>query len=81
MGSAAAELGGVRARGFATNEDEWIAGLSVVAAPVIVRDRLRAALAVAAATPRMRELDADATARRVVAAADAIAARLSGAAS
>jgi DNA-binding IclR family transcriptional regulator len=66
-----------RARGWAENRDEWIDGLSVVAAPIVARGTLRGALAVAAATPRMVELGREA-ARRTVAAAGEIGARLAG---
>ena len=39
-----------RAQGYAENRDEWIPGLSVVAAPILARGELRGALAVAAPT-------------------------------
>ena len=45
-----------RAQGFAENRDEWIAGLSVVAAPVLARGELRGAVAVAAPSPRLARL-------------------------
>jgi DNA-binding IclR family transcriptional regulator len=78
-GELEAELSAIEAQGHATNEDEWIAGLSVVAAPVCVRGRLRGALAIAAATPRMRELEAGRVALRAIAAADEVGRRLAGA--
>jgi len=65
-------------RGFAVNRDEWIAGLSVVAAPVRRGERMLGALAVAAASPRFDQLGASALASKVVAAADAVASRLAG---
>jgi len=67
--------------GFAENCDEWIAGLAVVAAPVIATapaGRMLAALAVAAPTPRMRSLGLDAMGRRMLAAAARVAARFEG---
>jgi len=70
-------------RGFAENSDEWIPGLSVVAAPVIATAparRMLAALAVAAPTPRMRSLGRDEMGSRMMAAAARIAARFEGAA-
>jgi len=66
-----------RGRGFAENRDEWIAGLSVLAAPVFARGELRGVLAVAASTPRMDELG-DRVRRCAVAAAGRIGARLEG---
>ena len=71
----------VAERGFAENSDEWILGLSVVAAPVISTapvGRMLAALAVAAPTPRMRSLGVDAMGRRMVTAAARVAARFEG---
>jgi IclR family transcriptional regulator, acetate operon repressor len=65
-----------RASGWAENRDEWVEGLYVVAAPIRVRDEMRAALAVAAPTPRMRELGAATVARRTCAAALRIGTRL-----
>ena len=76
----AAELELCRARGFATNQDEWVDGLSVVAAPVRApRDGgFLAALAIASPTPRMLELGFDAVAAAAVGAAGDIQARLAG---
>jgi len=74
----AAEVARARAEGFAVNRDEWIAGLAVVAAPVRVAGRMPAALALAAPTARVEALGAERLARRLVAAADAVAARLAG---
>jgi len=80
-----------RRNGHASNRDEWIPGLSVVAAPVLLpvpiqrSDRVEktgrrmiAAVAVAAATPRLEELGADRVARRTQQWAGEIAARLQG---
>lgn len=68
----------VRAQGFAENCDEWIPGLSVVAAPVLARGELRGAVAVAAPTARMDALGREPTARRMRVAAARIGARLQG---
>jgi DNA-binding IclR family transcriptional regulator len=68
-------------RGYAESIDEWIPGLSVVAAPVLDAtsgERMLAALAVAAPTPRMRSLGVAAIGQRAIAAAGRIAARLAG---
>ena len=75
------EVERARKQGFAENHGEWIDGLSVVAAPVLLDvagggRRLVAVLAVAAATPRLRELGGARVARRVVEAAKRVQARL-----
>jgi IclR family acetate operon transcriptional repressor len=80
---AALDDAGARAaeRGFAENSDEWILGLSVVAAPVVATvsgTRMLAALAVAAPTPRMKSLGCDEMGRRMMAAAARVAARFEG---
>jgi DNA-binding IclR family transcriptional regulator len=67
-----------RQRGFAENRDEWIPGLAVVAAPVLVAGRLVAAVSIAVPTVRLQELGAAQLAERAVAAAGRVAARLSG---
>jgi DNA-binding IclR family transcriptional regulator len=75
-----AEVELVRTRGWATNRDEWVEGLSVVAAPVR-RARpgvLDGAVALAAASARLDALGVEATAARVLAAAASAAARLDG---
>lgn len=76
-----AEVERARKQGFAENHGEWIEGLSVVAAPVLLDvpaagRRLIAVLAVAAATPRLRELGAARVAKRAVEAARRVQARL-----
>ncbi len=76
----AAELASVRAQGWAINDEEWQAGLAVVAAPVFVDARLAGAVALAMVAARYRELGAAAAARRVVHAAEGVALRLEGAA-
>jgi DNA-binding IclR family transcriptional regulator len=69
--------GQARDAGYAENRDEWIDGLSVVAAPVFARGELRGAVAVAASTPRMAALGREAR-DRARAAAQRIGARLEG---
>ncbi len=68
------EVREARERGHARNTDEWIPGLSAVAAPVLRGDEMLAAVAVAGATERMRSLDG--LEERAVAAASRIAKRL-----
>jgi DNA-binding IclR family transcriptional regulator len=68
-----------RREGVATSHEEWIPGLSVLAAPIPVRDRLRGALALGAPTPRLDRAREPALLARVRAAAERISARLSGA--
>jgi IclR family acetate operon transcriptional repressor len=72
------EVERARLRGHAENRDEWIPGLAVVAAPVLLAGRLVAAVAIALPSARLRELSAEALARRAVDAACRVAARLSG---
>jgi DNA-binding IclR family transcriptional regulator len=79
-----AEVERARKHGFAENHGEWIDGLSVVAAPVLLDvagagRRLIGVLAVAAATPRLRDLGAARVARRAVDAAKRIQVRLGAA--
>jgi DNA-binding IclR family transcriptional regulator len=65
-------------QGWAHNRDEWIEGLSVVAAPVSSRGTLVAAIAVAMSTPRMDALGPEEVAGRVIAAASRVGRRLEG---
>jgi DNA-binding IclR family transcriptional regulator len=76
--SLAAELERVRRQGYAENRDEWIPGLSAVAAPVVVAGRMVAALAVATASPRLETLRSAAVAVRIVEAARRIGERMEG---
>ena len=81
----AADAGALRAavaetklRRWASNLDEWHAGLSVFAAPILLSDRMIAGLAVALSSPRLEEIGTETLAARVVSAARRIAARLEG---
>jgi IclR family acetate operon transcriptional repressor len=67
----------VRDQGFATNDEEWVPGLGVVAAPVFFRNRLVAAVALGAASARLAVMGSDSVTRNVLAAAARIGARLS----
>lgn len=67
--------------GYATNRDAWIDGLSVLGVPIWQQGggsdrRMVATLALAAASTRFDALGEEAIARRLLAAADAIAGRL-----
>jgi IclR family acetate operon transcriptional repressor len=73
-----AEVRRARRRGFAANREEWIPGLSVLAAPIRPGGRMAGAVAVAAATPRLEALGVPALAERLRAAGERIAARLEG---
>lgn len=75
--SLAREVERARSSGLAWNREEWVPGLRVVAAPVLVGERLLAAVAVAGPSERMAELGARAG-ERAVAAGRRIAARLQG---
>jgi IclR family acetate operon transcriptional repressor len=74
----AAELERVRRQGFAENRDEWIPGLSAIAAPVLAARKMVAALAVATSTPRLKTLGSSAIASRIVEAARRIGERMEG---
>jgi IclR family acetate operon transcriptional repressor len=76
QGELAAEVASVRSRGFATNDEEWVPGLGVVAAPVFSRDRLVAAVALGAASARLDEIGSDEVTSQVLAMAARIEARL-----
>jgi DNA-binding IclR family transcriptional regulator len=65
-------------QGWAENREEWIPGLHVVAAPVLVKSRLEATLAVAAPAIHVTPADASRLARRMLAAAERVSARLEG---
>jgi IclR family acetate operon transcriptional repressor len=73
-----AEVALAKMRGWAANRDQWIAGMSVLAAPVLLGERMVGALALAAASPRLEELGGDTLAQEVIDAAGRIAARLQG---
>jgi DNA-binding IclR family transcriptional regulator len=74
----AAELERVRRQGYAENREEWIPGLSVIAAPVLAAGRMVAAVAVASASPRLEALRSSAVAGRMVEAAVHIGERMEG---
>ena len=65
-------------QGFADSREEWIPGLSVLAAPIFVSERLAAALAVAAPSVRFDASRAETLTVRLLAAARRVGARLSG---
>jgi len=67
-----------RRQGWDENREEWIPGLHVVAAPVRVKEHLEATLAVAAPAANVSPADVTRLARRVVAAAERVSARLEG---
>ena len=74
----AAELERVRRRGYAENRDEWIPGLSAIAAPVMVAGRMVAALAVASSSPRLEVIRSATVAGRIVEASRRIGERMEG---
>ena len=84
-GATAVDAGALRAavaetklRRWASNRDEWIPGLSVLAAPILSGERMRAAVALAMPSQRLEEFGEELLARRVVAAGARIANRLEG---
>lgn len=70
------EVARAKKRGWATNRDEWIPGMTVVAAPVLLRERLLGCMVIAAPSSRVNNARLGALAERVVKAADDIAGRL-----
>jgi DNA-binding IclR family transcriptional regulator len=72
------EVAAARERGYAENREEWIPGLSVVAAPILCTRGMRGAVAVALASARLAQRGREALAQRVVAAAGRIAERMDG---
>lgn len=68
----------VRERGWASSRDEWIAGLSVIAAPVRAGGRIHGAVALGAASARLDELGGDALGPKLQAIAREIAKRIEG---
>jgi len=67
-----------RREGFARSREEWIPGLSVLAAPIVARGRLEGALALAAPSARLAAPDAHELEPRLRAAAARVAALLEG---
>jgi hypothetical protein len=70
------EVAKAKKRGWATNRDEWIPGMTVVAAPVLLRDRMLGCMVIAAPSSRVDSTHLAALAARVVKAATDIASRL-----
>ncbi len=68
----------VRERGWASSRDEWVAGLSVIAAPVRAGGRMHGAVALGAASARLDELGGDALGPKLQAIAREIAKRIEG---
>ncbi len=78
VGALRAAVAETKLRRWASNRDEWIPGLSVLAAPVLSGERMLCAVALAMPSQRLEEFGEEALARRVVAAGRRIAARLEG---
>lgn len=70
------EVRKARKRGWATNRDEWIPGMTVVAAPVLLRERMLGCMVIAAPSSRWDAGRISELSERVLAAASDIAARL-----
>lgn len=73
-----AEVDRVRVQGWATNVEEWQAGLSVAAAPIMSQGRLQGAVALATVAARFTAIGTNTATRRVVHAAEGIALRIEG---
>ncbi len=74
----AAEVERVRHQGYAENRDEWIPGLTAIAAPVFAGGRMVAALAAATSSARWEALHSFEIASRVQAGARRIGERMEG---
>ena len=74
----AAEVARVRAQGWATNVEEWQAGLAVAAAPIMSQGRLQGTVALATVAARFAAIGIPGATRRVVHAAEGIALRIEG---
>lgn len=74
----AREAASARRRGWAENREEWMEGLAVIAAPVLLGARLMAVVALAAPAARLRPADVPGSAGRLREAAAQIGARLEG---
>jgi DNA-binding IclR family transcriptional regulator len=72
------EVARARKRGWAENREEWMPGLVVVAAPIVAAGRMQATLALAALSVRLPAAKTERVAKRLVAAAGRIGARLEG---
>jgi len=72
----AAEVARVRAQGFAENREEWMRGLAVIAAPVLLAGRMVASLAIGAPSAELAPEDVPRVGARLVAAARQVALRL-----
>jgi DNA-binding IclR family transcriptional regulator len=82
-GALRAAVSQTKLRRWASNRDEWIPGLSVLASPVLTGgrttgERMVAAVALAMPSQRLEEFGEENLARRVVAAGNRIASRLEG---
>ena len=72
------ELEQVRQQGWSSNLDEWQAGLSVLAAPILSGSHLLGTVAVATVSARLPEIGMEQLTRRVIKAAHDMALRLEG---
>jgi len=74
----AAQVDTVRARGWSESREEWIPGLTGIAAPVLVKYKLVGALAVSGPAARLGEATLSETVEQITDAAAQIGARLAG---
>lgn len=72
------EVARARRQGFAENREEWVAGLAVIAAPVLAVGRLRGVVCVAAPAARLDALGRETVATRLRKAAGRVADRMDG---
>ena len=74
----AEEVEAARRDGYAVNRQEWIEGLTVVAAPILVGGCIRGAVCTAMSSNRFDSVETDEVARRVMGTAACIASRMEG---
>lgn len=68
----------VRRRGVSYSDEEWVQGLSAVAAPIFFADSLLGSIVVACVAPRLRELGWENLARAAMRASERVAEELRG---
>ncbi len=76
--SLAREIEEARRNGYAVNRQEWIEGLAVVAAPILVGKVIRGAVCTAMSNNRFDSVEVGEVAKRVMATASRIASRMEG---
>jgi DNA-binding IclR family transcriptional regulator len=74
----AREIDVARRKGYAVNQEEWIEGLGVVAAPILPNGSIKGAVCTAMSSNRLDLMQIDEVAQRLITAAARIASRMEG---